>query len=147
MDEDSLLPKYLEENLIKMEPNSRPSSPMDSTLIQENFNSTNQQYPSFDQDPSRHPFPHLIPIQPKPRTIFIRTQSQDSLTKTKNPVLPSIHAESSLVVPEPNQIKYPTTQNHLFLGFSDEKDEQLTELRGSLFLSEDYGQSYFQPWN
>eukprot|EP00092_Neocalanus_flemingeri_P031056 GFUD01033736.1.p1 GENE.GFUD01033736.1~~GFUD01033736.1.p1 ORF type:complete len:774 (-),score=112.56 GFUD01033736.1:2240-4561(-) len=150
MDEDSLLPKYLEENLIKLEPNSRPSSPMDSTLIQENFNATNQQYPSFDQDPSSQSFPHLIPIQPlqpKPRTIFIRTQSQDSLTKTKNPVLPSIHAESSLVVPEPNQIKYPTTQNHLFLGFSDEKDEQLTELRGSLFLSEEYGQSYFQPWN
>jgi len=149
MDEDDLLPKYLEENLIKMEPNSRPSSPMDSTLIQENFNTTNQQYPSFDhdQDPSRQPFPHLIPIQPKPRTIFIRTQSQDSLTKTKNPVLPSIYAESSLVVPDTNQIKYPSTQNHLFLGFSDEKDEQLTELRGSLFLSEEYGQSYFQPWN
>jgi len=148
MDEDSLLPKYLEENLIKMEPNSRPSSPMDSTLIQENYNATNQQYPSFDPDlPRPGPYPQLIPLQPKPRTIFIRTQSQDSLTKTKNPVLPSIHAECSLVVPEPNQLKYPTTQNHLFLGFSDEKDDQLTELRGSLFLSEDYGQSYFQPWN
>jgi len=154
MDEESLLPKYLEENLIKMEPNSRPSSPMDSTIIQDNFATSNEQYSSFDADaldpanPRPGPYPpHLIPLQPKPRTIFIRTQSQDSLTKTKNPVLPSIHAESSLVVPEPNQIKYPTTQNPLFLGFSDEKDDQLTELRGSLFLSEDYGQSYFQPWN
>jgi len=153
MDEESLLPKYLEENLIKMEPNSRPSSPMDSTIIQDNFTTSNEQYPSFDADPldpdppRPGPYPHLIPLQPKPRTIFIRTQSQDSLTKTKNPVLPSIHAESNLVVPEPNQIKYPTVQNPLFLGFSDEKDDQLTELRGSLFLSEDYGQSYFQPWN
>ena len=148
MDDECLLPKYLEENLIKMEPNSRPSSPMDSTLIQENFTTVNGQYTSFDSDPPQPgPYPQLIPIQPKARTIYIRTQSQDSLTKTKNPVLPSIHAESSLVVPEPNQIKYPTVQNPLFLGFSDEKDDQLTELRGSLFLSEDYGQSYFQPWN
>jgi len=149
MGDDGLLQKYMEENLIKMEPNSRPSSPMDSSLIQENFDETNEQFATFEQDSAPQSFPpHLIPLQPRPpRTIFIRTQSQDSLTKTKNPVLPSIHTESSLVVPEPSQIKYPATQNQLFLGFGDEKDDQLTELRGSLFLSDDYGQSYFQPWN
>merc|ERR1719481_574579 len=105
---------------------------MDSAVMQEQ-QSTAQSVPNT--------FPQHL--QAKARAIYIRTQSQDSLTKTKNPVLPSIHAESSLVVPEPNQIKYPTVQNPLFLGFSDEKDDQLTELRGSLFLSEDYGQSYF----
>ena len=25
--------------------------------------------------------------------------------------------------------------------------DTLTELRGSLFLSDEYGQAYFQPWN
>ena len=63
-------------------------------------------------------------------------------------MLPSIHAETSLVVPEPNLVKYPATSNPagLFLGFSEEREE-LTELRGSLFLQDEYGQSYFQPWN
>ena len=36
-----------------------------------------------------------------------RTPSQDSITRTKNPVLPSIHTETCLVVPEPNIVKYP----------------------------------------
>jgi hypothetical protein len=102
---------------------------------------------------------------PVPRPIFIRTQSQDSLTRTKNPVLPSIHAEQ-LVVPEPRLARYQQNPDPPFsLEDFEEVEEatatattaasvvapqqqhQLTELKGSLFLSDDYNQSYFQPWN
>jgi hypothetical protein len=105
---------------------------------------------------------------PVPRPIFIRTQSQDSLTRTKNPVLPSIHAEQ-LVVPEPRLARYQHNPDPPFSleDFEEEVEEatatatattaasvvapqqqhQLTELKGSLFLSDDYNQSYFQPWN
>ena len=76
-------------------------------------------------------------------------------------MLPSIHTETCLLVPEPNTLKYPavapagSTQLLFTAGFAaesagqDERDvtEQLTELRGSLFLSDEYGQHYFQPWN
>jgi hypothetical protein len=112
-----------------------------------------------------------------PRPIFIRKQSQDSLTRTKNPVLPNIHAELlPLVVPEPRQARYqnqPTAEPPFSLDDFDEEEAggvtsaavvavrassptppqqqqqqpQLTELKGSLFLPEDYNQSYFQPWN
>ena len=76
--------------------------------------------------------------------------------RTKNPVLPSIHAESCLVVPEPNTLKYPAVAPAGLLftaglaadsAADDTAVEQLTELRGSLFLSDEYGQQYFQPWN
>jgi hypothetical protein len=115
-----------------------------------------------------------------PRPIFIRKQSQDSLTRTKNPVLPNIHAELlPLVVPEPRQARYqhqPTAEPPFSLDDFDAEEvsgvatavaavtspsptppsllpqqqqppPQLTELKGSLFLSDDYSQSYFQPWN
>ena len=75
-------------------------------------------------------------------------------------MLPSIHTETCLLVPEPNSLKYPAvtpgpTQLLFTAGFTTESGgqeerevtEQLTELRGSLFLSDEYGQHYFQPWN
>jgi len=135
--EESLIPKYLEESLIKLEPMSGPSSPMDSAVMQEQ-QSTAQSVPST--------FPQHL--QAKARAIYIRTQSQDSLTRTKNPVLPSIHAESSLVVPEPNLVKYPVNSQDAFsLDFGEDRENSLTDLRGQLFLSEDYGPNIFQPWN
>ena len=33
------------------------------------------------------------------------------------------------------------------LGDARVETDTLTELRGSLFLSDEYGQAYFQPWN
>jgi hypothetical protein len=33
------------------------------------------------------------------------------------------------------------------LGEARVETDTLTELRGSLFLSDEYGQAYFQPWN
>ena len=125
-----LAPAEGEEVGVKLEPQSRPSSP--------------------DYSPQLPPILELAPPSHslKPRNVLLRTQSQDSITRTKNPVLPSIHAETCLVVPEPNQVKYPAGGGgQLLFGLSEEREDQLTELRGSLFLSEDYGHSYFQPWN
>merc|ERR1719210_1199400 len=148
MAEDSLLPKYLEESLIKLEPPSSPTS-MDSTseIADVGFPTSNAQY--SPQPPSlatSHPFPV---IQAKARAIYLRTQSQDSLTRTKNPVLPSIHAESTLVVPEPKVVKYPVTgqDNAVSLDFTEDQEDGLADLKGQLFLSEEYGQNIFQPWN
>ena len=81
---------------------------------------------------------------------FLRTPSQDSITRTKNPVLPSIHTETCLVVPEPNSVKYPHQQLLFTPGHDDSRDmtETLTELRGSLFFTDDqHYSSLHQPWN
>ena len=76
--------------------------------------------------------------------ICCRSVSQDYVTKTKNPVLPSVHAEHTLVVPEPKQVNYAIQQIPLDFG---EAQDQLTELKGTLFLPEEYSQSIpFQPW-
>ena len=145
--EDSLLPKYLEESLIKLEPPSSPTS-MDSTSeIANGFPASNAQFsPQPPALATSHPFPV---IQAKARAIYLRTQSQDSLTRTKNPVLPSIHAESTLVVPEPKVVKYPVTgqDNSVSLDFTEDQEDGLADLKGQLFLSEEYGQNIFQPWN
>ena len=149
--EDSLLPKYLEESLIKLEPPSSPTS-MDSTTSgispTTGFPASNNAPFSPQPQPlaTSHPFPV---IQAKARAIYLRTQSQDSLTRTKNPVLPSIHAESTLVVPEPKLVKYPVTgqDNSVSLDFTEEQEDGLADLKGQLFLSEEYGQNIFQPWN
>jgi len=70
-------------------------------------------------------------------------------SRTKNPVLPSIHAESTLVVPEPKVVKYPVTgqDNSVSLDFTEDQEDGLADLKGQLFLSEEYGQNIFQPWN
>ena len=151
----SAVTQHIEEeqlSLVKMEPTSRPSSPSNTNIIEEEYGSTSEDYSGMG---AGHHLPHLIHLEPpqqplhclKTRNILLRTQSQDSITRTKNPVLPSIHAETCLVVPEPNQVKYPAGNGQLLFGFSEEREEQFTELRAGLFLSEDYSQSYFQPWN
>jgi len=149
MAEDSLLPKYLEESLIKLEPPPSPTS-MDSTpsVMPPGFPPSNNQFSPHQPPPlaTSHPFPV---IQAKARAVYLRTQSQDSLTRTKNPVLPSIHAESTLVVPEPKVVKYPVTgqDNAVSLDFTEDQEDGLADLKGQLFLSEEYGQNIFQPWN
>ena len=149
IEEEHLLRTNFSGGLVKMEPSSRPASPAPASLIEE------EQYGSTGAHHLPHHLPPLIHLEPpqqplhclKARNVLLRTQSQDSITRTKNPVLPSIHAETCLVVPEPNQVKYPAGSGQLLFGFSEDREEQFTELRGSLFLSEDYTQSYFQPWN
>ena len=143
--EDScLLPKYLEESLIKLEPDSNPSSPMDSSGLPPDQYSPPQYEVTQQQVPEQQAFPHL---HARARAIYLRAQSQDSLTRTKNPVLPSIHAESSLV-PDVKLAKYPVINQETFsLDFSEEREGGLTDLRGQLFLAEELGQNIFQPWN
>ena len=115
---------------VKDEPKSRPSSPAQRQLI--NF------------PPPESMEACNMPAAAKPKPVFLRTQSQDSLTRTKNPVLPSIHAEGTLVVPEPKQVRY-CSQDPFSLDFDEE--QHFAELKGSLFLPEEDNQAYFQPWN
>jgi len=122
---------------VKEEPSSRPATPIDSVVEP----LVNMQAAERD-NLNRYLLPDQAKVIPKP--VFIRTQSQDSLTKTKNPVLPNVHTEGTLVVPEPKQVRY-SSQDLFTLEF-EEDAQQLTELKGSLFLSDDDNQSYFQPW-
>ena len=123
---------------IKQEPQSRPDTPVQlsaGSIIKY----------SDDDSPETFPGPGLLQekaVAPKP--VFMRTQSQDSLTRTKNPVLPSIHAEGTLVVPEPKQNRY-SSQDPFTLEFGG--DSQLTELKGSLFMTDEDSSGYFQPWH
>ena len=159
-----------EEMLIKMEPNSPPASPISqdqddsllltSMIVQQHppvttlvlTNAQAQEFIAVTATTSLQTSQLVTSQQEqisKARSIFLRTPSQDSITRTKNPVLPSIHTETCLVVPEPNTVKYPSSSNLLFSGDEREVVETLTELRGSLFLSDEYGQQYnlHQPWN
>jgi hypothetical protein len=54
-----------------------------------------------------------------------------------------------LVVPEPKVVKYPVTgqDNTVSLDFTEDQEDGLADLKGQLFLSEEYGQNIFQPWN
>merc|ERR1719295_1876458 len=68
MAEDSLLPKYLEESLIKLEPPSSPTS-MDSTSeIANGFPASNAQFSPQPPLAPSHPFPV---IQAKARAIHL----------------------------------------------------------------------------
>lgn len=118
---------------IKDEPRSCPGSPDPATIM------------TFPQVDPLSGYCSNLEAKPVPKPIFIRTQSQDSLTRTKNPVLPSIHFEGSLVVPEPKQVRY-SSQDPFTLEYDDES-QQLTELKGSLFMTDEENQAYFQPWN
>ena len=123
---------YLE---VKEEPKSRPATP----IVEQNS------VLGFDGNDELEGYAGLV-VEEKivvAKPVFLRTQSQDSLTRTKNPVLPSIHTEGTLVVPEPKQVRY-SSQDPFTLSLEDES-HTLAELKGSLFLNDD--QSYFQPWN
>jgi hypothetical protein len=95
---------------IKVEPRSRPCSPERTVSM--------MTFPRVDPLPE---FCSSLETKPVPKPIFIRTQSQDSLTRTKNPVLPSIHFEGSLVVPEPKQVRY-SSQDPFTLDYEDEEE-------------------------
>ena len=124
---------------------------MDSTLsIQENLPS--------DCDSYRI---HQHCAEDSRARVTFRHASQDYVTCTKNPVLPSIHTEAAMVVPDPNRLKYAITREEGMLhqlqpqdsfqsplSFEvveegDLKPDELTELRYTLPLSDDY----YHPWN
>ena len=143
INDDSLLRRLCaEEPLIKLEPDSPPATPPPTSLDTPEAKSQQQQQNLLG--PSDLNQGQGVGDQ-VPRPIYFRSPSQDFVTKTKNPVLPSIHTEHRLVVPELNKMKYAMQEN-LPLDFGEEKD-QLTELRGTLFLPDEYSQSIpFQPW-
>ena len=128
---------------IKEEPGSRPASPsrLDSAerILEYAREDDLSVYPGSSSAAANSSQDRVVIVKP----VFMRTQSLDSMTRTKNPVLPSIHAEGTLVVPEPKQNRY-SSQDPFTIEFSDEA--QLTELKGSLFLADEDSQGYFQPW-
>ena len=70
---------------------------------------------------------------------LLRTQSQDSITRTKNPVLPSVYTEGHLVVPERKKVQHSFPYDSFCLDLSDESQQ--------FFSVDDDSQNYFQPWH
>lgn len=79
--------------------------------------------------------PQLIPINPPSAAAFVNRCAKqvmsDILTRTKNPVLPSVYIDnSSLIVPEPSKQKYhnphpllsPEDMDDYYEAFMDDKD-------------------------
>uniref|UniRef100_A0A0K2U4P3 C2H2-type domain-containing protein n=1 Tax=Lepeophtheirus salmonis TaxID=72036 RepID=A0A0K2U4P3_LEPSM len=62
---------------------------------------------------------------PANRYLRLRNQSSDSVTHTKNPVLPSVYADNALIVPEPSKTKYPSS-------FQIDSEDSLSDLRALL---------------
>jgi hypothetical protein len=69
--------------------------------------------------------PSLIPMTRCPKQLM-----SDMLTRTKNPVLPSVYIDNSLIVPEPSTQKYhnphpllsPEDMDDYYEAFLDDKD-------------------------
>lgn len=124
---------------IKEEPHSRPETPSNNQALK---NQTMQQIissivnfqPSLNLDEDR--YSSSVPRSDKNtyKQSLLRTQSQDSITRTKNPVLPNIYTEGTLVVPEPKQVHYCGQDS--FALFGEE----------SQFLTDEDGQNCYQPW-
>ena len=66
----------------------------------------------------------------------------DMLTRTKNPVLPSVYIDNSLIVPEPSKQKYhnphpllsPEDMDDYYEAFLDDKD--ITETLFRVWMNE-----------
>ena len=88
--------------------------------------------PSAPQPPTPStPTPVMPALQPLPQCP--KQLMSDFLTRTKNPVLPSVYIDNSLIVPEPSKQKYhnphpllsPEDMDDYYEAFMDDKD--LTE--------------------
>lgn len=127
--------------IIKDEPKSRPNTPSNTiphiqTAVQTTQNFQNLNGLQQDQQ-NQERFSSSLPNQKYiVKQSFVRTQSQDTITRTKNPVLPSVYTESNLIVPEPKQMRYSV--HDPFSLFGDESQQ---------FLTDDDSQNYFQPMN
>ena len=87
---------------------------------------------STTSTPAATPTPP-VPVMPPLQPILPRCQKQlmsDMLTRTKNPVLPSVYIDNSLIVPEPSKQKYhnphpllsPEDMDDYYEAFMDDKD-------------------------
>lgn len=78
--------------------------------------------PPETPDPSSLSPPVLYPPE---LAAPVKLSQCDVLTRTKNPVLPSVYIDNSLIVPEPSKHKYHHSQNlsPSLLGSGDDLDD------------------------
>merc|ERR1719211_1004831 len=131
--------KYLEnqlspESLLAMEDNSSGGSSKDETssnaasaadwLMSDFMAGIGKQSPS---SPPQTPEPTSL----SPLALYPTSNDMcDVLTRTKNPVLPSVYIDNSLIVPEPSKQKYhnphpllsPEDMDDYYEAFMDDKD-------------------------
>ena len=80
--------------------------------------------PPETPDPSSLSPPVLYP--PELAVAPAKLSQCDVLTRTKNPVLPSVYIDNSLIVPEPSKHKYPCSNpSPSLLGSGDDLDDVL----------------------
>jgi len=76
--------------------------------------------PPETPDPSSLSPPVLYPAELAAPTKLSRC---DVLTRTKNPVLPSVYIDNSLIVPEPSKQKYHSNPSPTLLGNGEDLDD------------------------
>jgi len=76
--------------------------------------------PPETPDPSSLSPPVLYPAELAAPTKLSRC---DVLTRTKNPVLPSVYIDNSLIVPEPSKHKYHSNPSPTLLGIGEDLDD------------------------
>ena len=113
--------------------NPRPNSSAEKLLVVESSSTTAAQQPlptptsttAATPTPPLPTMPSLIPMTRCPKQLM-----SDMLTRTKNPVLPSVYIDNSLIVPEPSKQKYhnphpllsPEDMDDYYEAFLDDKD-------------------------
>jgi len=78
--------------------------------------------PPETPDPSSLSPPVLYPVELQVPTPTKHSRC-DVLTRTKNPVLPSVYIDNSLIVPEPSKHKYHSNPSPTLLGSGEDLDD------------------------
>jgi hypothetical protein len=118
----------------------RPNSSAEKLLVESSSRSSTAQHTPLPPTPTPRtptsatttPSPSLPPAMPSliPMTRCPKQLMSDMLTRTKNPVLPSVYIDNSLIVPEPSKQKYhnphpllsPEDMDDYYEAFLDDKD-------------------------
>merc|ERR1712098_717288 len=77
--------------------------------------------PPETPDPSSLSPPVLYPVELQ--STPTKHSRCDVLTRTKNPVLPSVYIDNSLIVPEPSKHKYHSNPSPTLLGSGEDLDD------------------------
>ncbi|QQP39531.1 Uncharacterized protein FKW44_020447, partial [Caligus rogercresseyi] len=119
-----------DKSLVKLEespPSIKKVSPSEEEVVIA-ASSSSSASPPLPPSPSVH---HIPPSglatggSSSSRYLRMRNPSSDSVTHTKNPVLPSVYADNALIVPEPSKTKYPSS-------FQIDSEDSLSDLRALL---------------
>ena len=108
--------------------NPRPNSSAEKLLVESSSTTAQHPLPTPTSTATPTPLPtmpSLIPMTRCPKQLM-----SDMLTRTKNPVLPSVYIDNSLIVPEPSKQKYhnphpllsPEDMDDYYEAFLDDKD-------------------------